>query len=191
MARTASRSSGGPGVLMIPVQRGHPTTAASRWRLNVSHSGRSSRSLRGQTGPMLGTRRCRSARSRPTGLVRPRVEVVVQRRQPRVEPDDLGLRSVCSRGGALRRFVRRSTWRPGPPPEGAGVQPGRPAGPGCRTPASATGPRPGPEGLGRPTARGLGNVASRAGIAPGRLAAATRRPGAGARRHAPSRGGTA
>ena len=66
-----------PQIVRVPrrvplsrVKGATPPRAASRWRLSVPNSGRSSSSVRAQTGPMPGTRRSNSSRSRQTGLAR-------------------------------------------------------------------------------------------------------------------------
>ena len=146
----------------IPVQRGHPDQAASRWRLNVPNSGRSSSSVRAQTGPMPGTLRSSSSRSRHTGLVRSVVSRSSSSAASRVLSQVIwAWMSVCSRGGAFPDgSVRPSAWPPvaAAAPAGRGVRRlGHPAG----AEASAAPPRQnGPRRARRahpswPTARSL------------------------------------
>ena len=139
VARTGTRP---PPIARLPrsvprsrVNGATPTKAASRWRLNVPNSGRSTNSVRAQTGPLPGTRRSRAWRSRHPGLGRSVVSRSSSSAARRVSSQVIGAwRSVCSRGGALpRRSVRPCAGRPmaAAVPAAPGVRRlGRPAGPG-------------------------------------------------------------
>jgi hypothetical protein len=118
VARTGARP---PQIVRLP-RRGPlsrfkgatPTRAASRWRFNVPNSGRSSRRVRAQTGPIPGTLRSSSSRSRHTGLARSVVSRSSSSAASRVLSQVIwAWMSVWSRGGALpRRFcsaVRMAT----------------------------------------------------------------------------------
>ena len=70
MGATTPTGPGAPQGPAGPINGGPPTRAAMRWRFNVPHSGRSSRQVRGHTGPLPGTLRKRASCSRQIGRAR-------------------------------------------------------------------------------------------------------------------------
>ncbi len=123
----------------VAIERGDPARAAIRWRLSVPNSGRSSSSVRAETGPMPGTRRYRSrARARQDW---PATSYRGRRPGPPlgVEPGEMSLDGRLNRRGRCRSGCAR---RCASPPVGAAGSTRRAVPPSARLvgAAAAAGP---------------------------------------------------
>lgn len=168
-----------------------PTNAARCWRLKIPSSGRSSTSVLAHTGPIPGTLRKRSSRSRQTGLARRTgIESIVQGHEAGIAPRDMGLdiRVEAARRTPEAVLLRRPHGHELPPPgkkrtQSLGLRVGNRAGRGVDRPRKV-GQGAGIEGIGlRQLAGGLRNITDLARIGH------HDRQGGGSQRRAPPRAG--